>query len=116
MDTRVTELKRRPSAIVWLDSRRALVARMAEGHPVVTQVDRYVEPEADFLLRIIHEAAECDRLVVLGPEPARLALEREYVALYRRPDRLIDAGPELAPDRAELADRLRLIDPVAPAA
>jgi hypothetical protein len=96
-----------PAALVWLDRSHALVARAYPGGTLVTAIDRnFGDPEAAFLLDVVHEAAECDRLVVMGPDAARLAFEREYVALYHRPDRLVDAGVELEPEPRELADRL----------
>ena len=99
-------------AVVWLDKSHALVARTAEGRPEVVEVDRSFDAEPSYLLRVIHEAASSDRLVVMGPDTARLAFEREYVSLYRRPDRLIDLGQVIDPTRSELRDQLRLLDPL----
>ncbi len=99
------------AAVVWLDRSHALVARSLQGHPAVTEVDREADPEPSYLLRVIHEAADCDRLVVMGPDASRVAFEREYVALYRRPDRLIDVGRVETPRDADLVDTLRLLEP-----
>ena len=68
----------------------------------MTEVDREADPEASYLLRIIHEAEDCERLVVMGPDASRVAFEREYVAIYRRPDRLIDVGQVASPRAADL--------------
>jgi len=111
MDARLAATPGRMAAVVWLDRSHALVARGHDGHPQVTEVDRSFEPETDYLLRVVHEAAGCDRLVVMGPDAARVAFEREYVALYRRPDRLIDVGQMLTPRPADLVDQLRMIEP-----
>jgi len=62
-------------------------------------------------VRVLHEAEGCDRVVVMGTDPSRIALEREYVALYRRPDRLIDLGSSPSPARSELLDQLRVLEP-----
>jgi hypothetical protein len=98
-----------PAALVWLDRSHALVARAYDLGTLVTEVDRDLDAEQAYLLRVAREAAECDRLVVMGPDASRIAFEREYVALYRRPDRLIDAGMEIEPEPRELTDRLRFL-------
>src|SRR5512143_200696 len=111
MDTRPASLPAHAAAVVWLDRSHALVARAHDGHPVITEVDRDLDPETQYLLRVAHEAADCDRVVIMGPDASRIAFEREYVALYRRPDRLIDLGPSTAPARSELVDQLRVLEP-----
>ena len=102
------------TAVVWLDRSRALVARERAGRPAVAQVDRQLDSEATYLLRVIHEAAHADRVVIMGPDASRLAFEREYVALYQRPDHLIDLGIEAAPQPYQLVDRLRFMDVAVP--
>lgn len=99
------------AAVIWLDRSHALVARARDGRAAVTEVDRDIEPESMYLHRVLQEAADCDRLVVMGPDSARIAFEREYVALYRRPDRLIDIGTAVAPRECDLVDQLRMLDP-----
>ena len=111
MDARLAATPGRMAAVVWLDRSHALVARGHDGRPEVTEVDRSFDPETDYLLRVVHEAAGCDRLVVMGPDASRVAFEREYVALYRRPDRLIDVGQAMTPRPADLVDQLRMIEP-----
>lgn len=111
MDTRMASHPADAAAVVWLDRTHAFVARAHEGHSVVTEVDRDIDPESQYLLRVLHEADGCDRVVVMGEDPSRIALEREYVALYRRPDRLVDLGPAHAPARSELLDQLRVLEP-----
>ena len=106
MDTRLEN----QSAVVWLDRTHALIARAHEGRPEVTEVNRSFDTEPAYLLRVLHDAADCDRLVVMGPDADRVALEREYVALYRRPDRLIDVGQVMAPRAADLVDQLRMLE------
>lgn len=107
MDTRLGS----QSAVVWLDRTHALIARSHEGRPEVTEVNRSFDTEPAYLLRVLHDAADCDRLVVMGSDAARVALEREYVALYRRPDRLVDVGQVMAPRAADLVDQLRMLEP-----
>lgn len=111
MDTRLATPSEQYAAVVWLDRTHALVARLHEGRPEVTEVDRSFDPEPKYLLRVLHEAADCERLVVMGSDATRIALEREYVALYRRPDRLIDVGQTTTPGTADLVDQLRMLEP-----
>ena len=109
MHSTLTHPPTSPAALIWLDRSHALVARRYREGSLVTEIDRGPEVESDFLRRVATEAATCDRLVVIGPDSSRLAFEREYVELYRRPDRVIDAGMEIEPDPRELTDRLRFL-------
>jgi hypothetical protein len=102
-----TPSSRIPAALVWLDRSHALVARPSQAGANVTAIPRDDGAEAAYLARVTREAGDCDALVVTGSDAGRLAFEREYVALFRRPDRIVDAGPEAEPDPVELADRLR---------
>lgn len=106
-----TTVPTRRAAIVWLDRHHAFVARKHDGHCVVTEVDRDADAEPDYLLRVVHEAADCERLVISGPDSARIDLEREYVSLYRRPDRLIDLGVSFQPLPRDLVEQLALLEP-----
>lgn len=111
MNPRLATPAEHAAAIVWLDRRHALVARARDGQSVVTEVERNADPEVRYLLRVVHEAADCDRVVIMGPDAARIDFEREYVALYRRPDRLIDVGVAFTPAPKELIAQLELIEP-----
>ena len=111
MDTRLATPSAHPSALVWLDRTHALVARAHAGRPEVTEIDRSFDAETEYLLRVLHAAADCGRIVVMGPDADRVALEREYVALYRRPDRLIDIGQVDPPRASDLVDQLRMLEP-----
>lgn len=111
MDARLAAPSAHPAAVVWLDRSHALVARAHAGRAEVTEVERAMDPELSYLLRVVHEAAGCDRLVIMGPDAARVAFEREYVALYRRPDRLIDVGQASSPRPSDLVDQLRMLEP-----
>lgn len=98
----------RPSAVAWINDRGATVARIDGDGSISTQsVDRALQPEALFLDFVVRAIGDRERVLIVGPDPARLALEREYVAIYQRPDRLIDVEPAGAVDPAGLVDRVR---------
>jgi hypothetical protein len=97
-----------PSAVAWIEDRRALVARMSlDGRISTCEIERGDQDELAYLAVVVHAIGDRERVVILGPSDARLALEREYVALYRRPDRLVDVEPAGPVPLAGLVDRLR---------
>ncbi|HET9457961.1 MAG TPA: hypothetical protein VFO78_11500 [Candidatus Limnocylindrales bacterium] len=99
-----------PSAVVWIDERRAIVAAMApEGNVSTCEVERGPLAEIDYVAQIVRVIGDRERVVILGPGPARLALEREYVAIHRRPERLVDVEPAAELDRDDLISRLRTL-------
>lgn len=98
----------RPSAVVWINERTASIALMDEdGRPSTCDIDRGLEPELSFLAIVVRAIGDRERVVVLGPNEMRLALEREYVAIHHRPDRLVDVEPARGLSRLELLRRLR---------
>ena len=99
------------AAVVWVDGWYALIAHTDHGRPTVTEVDRVDEPEHDYFLRVARAAADCDRLMLLGPAATWRAFELEYEALYRRGDRFIDAETAPPASPRELVDRLRFLEP-----
>jgi hypothetical protein len=111
MDPQVALPAEHAAAVVWLDGRHALVARAHEGHSVITEIERDADLETQYLLRVIHEAADCDRVVIMGSDEARIDFEREYVTVYHRPDRIIDVGIAPEPARFELVQQLEMVDP-----
>jgi hypothetical protein len=98
------------AAVIWVDGWHALVARTDHGQQKVTEVDREADPVPEYLLRVAREADDCDRLMIIGSGDARLAFERAYVALYQRPDRLIDAETSASATATDLLERLRFLD------
>jgi hypothetical protein len=100
-------VRRGSAAVVWLDGGRALVPEEdAAGRVAVTEIKRDVQPERLYLLQVVRELGDRERLLILGTGPARLALEREYVAVYQRPERLVDVEPVTRPSPDELRARL----------
>jgi hypothetical protein len=98
-----------PSAVVWIDAQRARVARMRpDGEVSTCEIDRGSLAEPAYLGHVVRAIGDRERVLIFGPNAVRLALEREYVSIFRRPDRLVDVEPvtgELGPD--ELVDLLR---------
>jgi hypothetical protein len=100
----------RSSAVVWLNHREARVAKQGtSGRPVVAEITRGLEAEGAYLVHVIHEIGDRERVIILGPGSARLALEREYVSLYRRPERLVDVESAEPVTADELSARLRTL-------
>jgi hypothetical protein len=111
MDARLAATPGHTAAVVWLDRSHALIARARRGVAAITEIDREQDVESEYLLRVAREAEDCDRVVIMGSDASRIAFEREYVALYRRPERLIDVGLASTPDHRDLVHQLRMIEP-----
>jgi hypothetical protein len=98
------------SAVAWINGRQAIVATMARDGQIFTcEINRGLSPEPSYLALVVHALGDRERVVILGPSSARLALEREYVAIYRRPDRLVDVEPAGAVNTEDLVARLRAL-------
>jgi hypothetical protein len=98
----------RSSAVTWIDRSRAVVARTtAFGAVDVTEIVLSPSrPEAGpALARVADVIGDRERVLITGTPDMRTALEREYVAIYRRPERLIDVEPAAPMTRAELVAR-----------
>ena len=117
----VRNMQRLPQAAVIIDLKTEVIAvREAERLriPIIGLVDSNVDPVPveypvpgnDDSIRscelVVRTIGDRERILIFGPSSTRLALEREYVAMYRRPDRLVDVEPGDALDRAELVRRL----------
>jgi hypothetical protein len=97
-----------PSAAVWLDDRRAIVAEVAiDGTISTCEITRGWLAERAFLAQVVRVIGDRLRVLILGPSTERLLVEREYVATFRRPDRLVDVEPAGPISSKELVDRLR---------
>jgi hypothetical protein len=102
-----TSRRHATGAITWIDRDGALIARRGgDGTIDVTAVRRAPGEASPFLARVAHEIGDRDRVVIMGPGPTRTELEREYVAVYHRPDRLVDVEPAGEMSETDLLDRL----------
>ena len=99
-----------PSAVVWINGRQAVVAAMShDGRVSTCEITRGSLTEPSYLAQVVRVIGDRQRVMILGPNFHRLALEREYVATFRRPDRLVDVEPEGVVSPEELVIRLRTL-------
>lgn len=99
-----------PSAVVWINRRRAMVATMSrDGRVTTCEISRGWLPDRAYLAQVVRVIGDRQRVVILGPSSVRLALEREYVLTYERLTRLVDVEPAGAVVLQDLVDRLRTL-------
>jgi hypothetical protein len=99
-----------PSAVVWIDRRQAVVAAMSrEGRISTCEISRGWLSQSSYLAPVVRVIGDRQRVVILGPSSIRLALEREYVAIFQRPERLVDVEPAGPVSSEDLVERLRTL-------
>jgi hypothetical protein len=100
-----------PSAVAWINGRHAsVVAVSSDGRISACEITRGWMREQPYLAQVVRVIGDRQRVMILGPSSVRLALEREYVAMYRRrPDRLVDVEPAGPVSLEELVDRVRTL-------
>jgi hypothetical protein len=99
-----------PSAVVWIDGRHALVTETnPDGHISTIAIERGPEAELPYLARAVRAIGDRERVMILGPNAVRTELEREYVTIYHRPERLVDVEPAGTVEERDLVDRLRVL-------
>jgi hypothetical protein len=94
-----------PDAVVWVDERHAIVARADVEGIATTEVRRVGQAELRYLARVVHEIGDRQHVMIVGPQPIKLALEREFVAISHRPDRLTPPPPDARNDGVAILDR-----------
>ena len=106
-------LARASGAVTWIDTTRAVIARTGRSGAVSVKI---VKPDPEsaaargpFLARVVDEIGDRDRIVIMGPDAMRVELEREYVAIFRRPDRILDVEASGPTEQAELVKRLEVL-------
>ena len=98
------------SAVVWINERQAMVATMSHDRRIATcEITRGSMPEPSYLAQAVRVIGDRQRVMILGPSSIRLALEREYVTHYQRPDRLVDVEWAPVPHLQDLVERLRTL-------
>jgi hypothetical protein len=97
-----------PSTVVWVDEDHAIVASTsADGGIETEQVDRGATSETEFLAHVVHEIGTRPTVSVVGPSSIRLALEREFVAINHRPERLVGIPTSARMAETEILARMR---------
>jgi hypothetical protein len=98
------------NAVVWIGPDRALVVRDHEtGEPSITEVaiPRYPAITPPVLAEVAHRIGDVDRILVLGADDLRTALEREIVAIGHHPEAIREAELEEPVSPEVLLARLR---------
>jgi len=97
-----------PSAVVWVDEDHAIVAgTTADGAIATEQVERGTASEVEYLAHVVHEIGDRPTVSIVGPSSIRLALEREFVAINHRPERLVGIPTSTRVAEAEILERMR---------
>lgn len=80
-----------------------------DGRVSTRAIARGLHPESTFLAEVVRAIGDRQRVVILGPSSVRLALEREYVSIFQRPERLVDVEPSARLEVRELVERVRAL-------
>jgi hypothetical protein len=100
----------RSGAVAWVEPQRALVASTTPGGSIlVEEVVADLKGAAPYIARVIDEIGDVARVAILGPSEERLIVEREYLLVYRDPERIVDVAHVEKLDEADLLARLRAI-------
>ena len=97
------------NAVVWIEPGRAIVVRGGDDAELTSLElpiphQPAVTPPA--LAEVAHTIGDVDRVLVLGVDELRTALEREIVAIGHRPETIRDADVTGPMDEAALVERL----------
>lgn len=98
------------NAVVWIEPGRAVIVRggdAGEASMVDLPVPGIPALTPTALAEIAHMIGEVDRVLVMGTEDLRTALEREIVAIGHRPETIREAIVDGPIDEAMLRARLR---------
>jgi hypothetical protein len=98
------------NAVVWIGHGRAVVLRDREGgdpEEIEVAIPDSLAATPPALAEVAHWIGAVDRVLVLGTDDLRTALEREIVAIGHHPETIREAAIEGPVDREILRDRLR---------
>lgn len=98
------------SAVVWIEPGRALVVRGgddAEYASFQVELPSAAGLTPPVLAEVAHSIGQVDRVLVMGQDDLRTALEREIVAIGHRPETIREARQTAPMDEAALIERLR---------
>jgi hypothetical protein len=97
------------NAVVWIEPGRAIVVRGGEGAElpaIEVEIPRVAAVMPPALAEVAHAIGEVDRVLVLGVDELRTALEREIVAIGHRPETIRESESEGPMDIAALRECL----------
>jgi hypothetical protein len=97
------------NAVVWIEPGRAIVVRGGDGpepSSVVVAIPTAPAATPPVLAEVAHSIGPVDRVLVMGRDELRIALEREIVAIGHRPETILDADESGPVDEAALVERL----------
>ncbi|HEY3336797.1 MAG TPA: hypothetical protein VGK16_16330 [Candidatus Limnocylindrales bacterium] len=98
------------NAVVWIEPGRALLVRGGadgETSSIETHIPERPTSTLPALAAVAHQVGDVDRVLVLGADELRTALEREIVAIGHRPETIQEAVLEGPVDTDILLERLR---------
>ncbi len=98
------------NAVVWIEPGRAIVVRgTGTGEPAALELRiPHVPTETPpALAEVAHRIGDVNRVLVLGTEELRTALEREIVAIGHHPEAIREEPVTGRLDEAALVERLR---------
>jgi hypothetical protein len=97
------------NAVVWIEPGRAIVVRGGDGPEIPAwelPIPQAAAATPPALAEVAHTIGEVDRVLVLGADELRTALEREIVAIGHRPETIRDAAVDGPMDVAALREHL----------
>ena len=98
-------IEQRPDAVAWVDASHAIVAlRDPAGRISTVEVRRMHQPEPRYLAQVVHELGGHEHVMLIGPDPIRIALERRFVAVTHRPDSLMAPVRRIPPEPSRLVE------------
>jgi hypothetical protein len=101
----------RHDAAVLIRRNQAIVAeQLPDGEVLVGTVPAgRTADRLPYLARVAHRIGQPDSLFILGSEPLRTELEREWVSITHLPERIVDVHTPLRVTAGDLVDRLRAL-------
>jgi len=98
------------NAVVWIERGRALIVRgTGSGEPAAIELPLPASFTATpaAMAEVAHRVGNVDRVLIMGTEEMRTALEREIVAIGHRPEAIREEATPGPVDQAALVARLR---------
>jgi len=98
------------SAVVWIEPGRAVVVRGGDGAEMASyevEIPQLAAITPPALAEVARSIGDVDRVLVMGTDDLRTALEREIVAIGHRPETIRESEARGPMDEAAMIERLR---------